>query len=150
LSGFTAYTRATRWLYGVLTAGGGITGVALAVYEDTAPEGSTAADTKWIEYEAMDPGSDVAEVGAQRIWTEYAFHVRAVTRGRSTQALEAIVDEIDNRLHRKSGTVSDGQVISCTRSQDGSEAPESWFKEGVEYRGLGGVYNLIVQPLPSP
>lgn len=147
MSGFTAYTRATRWLFGTLTAAGGIGGVS-GVYEDTAPQDSTDAGDTWIEYEAMNPGDDVAEVAAQRIWTEFAFHVRAMGRGRSYQALEAIVDEIDNRLHRKSGTVSDGRVLSCTRSESGgSEVPESWLKEGVEYRSLGGIYNVIVQPL---
>lgn len=147
MSGFTAYTRATRWLYAQLTTPTAIAGI-VGVYEDDAPEGATTAATKWVVFEAMNPGDDVAEVGAQRIWTEFAFLVRAVTRGRSTQALEPIVDEIDNRLHRKSGVVSDGRVISCTRSETaGSEQPDSWLKEGVEYRGLGGIYNLIVQPL---
>lgn len=149
MAGFTAYTRANRWLYGVLTASPitGVTRSGLDVYEDAAPEGVTDADSVWIEFEALNPGDDVAEVGRQRIWTEFAFLVRAVKRGRSYQGLEAIADEIDHRLNRVAGTVSDGQVISSTRQEDGAEVPESWLKEGVEYRGLGQVFNLIVQPL---
>ncbi len=147
MAGFTAYTRATRWLYEVLTDPP-ITGVGLAVYEEAAPEGTTDATTVFIEFEAMDPGQDVAEVAAHRIWTEFSFLVRALTRGRSSQSLEAIVDEIDNRLHRADGTVNDGRILSCTRSEGGgAEVPESWLRQGVEYRGLGGIYNVIVQPL---
>jgi hypothetical protein len=147
MSGFTAYTRATTWLYGVLTATP-ITGVALsglAVYELDAPEGATQAGDVWVTFEALAPGMDVAEVAAQRIWTEFVFNVLAVTRGRSTKALEAIADEIDNRLHRKAGTTSDGQIIQSTRSEE--HDPQPWLDQGVEYRGLGGQYHLIVQPL---
>lgn len=142
MSGFTAYTRATTWVYGQLTTVP-ITGV-VGVYEDAAPEGATSADDVWIEFELENPGDDVMEVGAQRIWTEFVFLVRALKRGRSTKALEAVADEIDNRLHRKAGTTSDGRVLYSSRDR---EDQESWLREGVEYRAAGGFYNLIVQPL---
>lgn len=141
MSGFSAYTRAARWLFGTLTTVP-IAGV-VGVYEDAAPEGATDSDDIWIEFEAQAPGSDLSEVGEQRIWTEFAFSVRAIARGRDSIALEAIADEIDNRLHRASGTVSGGQIISSVRMQ---EDPASWLQQGVEYRALGGIYNLIVQP----
>ncbi len=142
MSGFTAYTRAMKWLYATLTTAP-ISGI-LGVYEFAAPEGSTDASSVWIEIEAMNPGDDVGVVGEQRVWTEFAFLVHAVKRGRSTVALESVADEIDNRLHRKSGTTSDGRVISSTQT---SETRDSWLVQGVEYRGLGGIYSLIVQPL---
>lgn len=144
MSGFSAYTRATRWLYAQLTTSP-ISGI-VGVYEDDAPEGATDADDVWIEFELQAPGQDLGVVGEQRVWTEFAFLVRAITRGRSTIALEAVADEIDNRLHRKSGTTSDGRVIQATRSED---SQDSWLKQGVEYRGLGGIFNLIVQPLTA-
>lgn len=140
MSGFTAYTRATRWLYTTLTTPP-ITGV-LDAYEDQAPEGTTSKNSIWIEFEALSDGVDAAEVGEQRIWTEFPFAVRALMRGRDTLALEPVADEIDNRLHRKSGTTSDGRVISSVRTQ---EASPSFVEEGVEYRGLEGTYSLIVQ-----
>ena len=146
MAGFTAYTRMTTWLYAALTTPP-ISGV-VGVFEDDAPEGATAKGDVWITFSPHAPGDDVTEVAAQRIWTEYAMEVLAVTRGRSTKALEAIADEIDNRLHRKSGAAgTDGQVISSTRSDIGGEVPQSWLRQGVEYRGLGGTYHLIVQPL---
>lgn len=141
MSGFFAYPRATSWLYDVLTTVP-IAGV-LGVYEDAAPQGVTTATSVWIEFEALAPGEDVDEVGKQRIWTEFAFRVSVCTRGRSTRGLQTIADEIDNRLHRKSGTADGGLVISCTRSQ---EVAGKALAQGVEYRELGGVFNLIVQP----
>lgn len=137
-----AYPEATTWMYGVLTSPA-ISGVA-GVYEDAAPEGATTATSVWIEFEAQAPGTDVAEVAEQRIWTEYAFLVRAVTRGRSTVALKTIATAIDARLHRKNGTTAGGQVISSVRTQ---EEQDHWLEQGVEYRSLGGIYSLIVQSL---
>lgn len=140
MSGFVAYPEATTWLYGTLT-GVPISGV-VGVFEDAAPEGSTAKDDVWVEFEAQAGGLDVAEVAEQRIWTEFAFLVRAVSRGRSTIALKDIVTEIDNRLHRANGVTTDGQVISSVRTQ---EEQDHWLEQGVEYRSLGGIYSLIVQ-----
>lgn len=137
-----AYPEAITFLYSKLTSPA-ISGVS-GVYEDAAPEGTTAAASVWIEYEAMAPGVDEAEVGEQRIWTEFAFLVRAVTRGRSTIALRTVAQAIDDRLHRKNGTTSLGQVISATRSQ---EEQDHWLEQGVEFRALGGIYHLIVQSL---
>lgn len=142
MSGFAAYPVATTWLYSTLTTAP-ITGVS-GVYEDAAPEETTSHSSIWIEFEAMASGTDVAEVAEQRIWTEYAFLVRAITRGRDTIGLTAIVTEIDNRLHRANGSTADGQVISSTRSQ---EEQDHWVEQGVEYRALGGIYNVIVQRL---
>lgn len=140
MSGFYAYPEATTWLYDTLTTVplAGVSGV----YEDAAPEGATDSDDVWVEFEAQAGGLDVAEVAEQRIWTEFAFLVRAVTRGRSTVALKAIATEIDNRLHRANGTTADGQVISAVRTQ---EEQDHWLEQGVEYRSLGGIFNLIVQ-----
>jgi hypothetical protein len=125
-----AYPEATLWLYDKLISPA-ITGVK-GVYEDAAPEGETDGDDVWVEFESLAPGTDVAEVAEQRIWTEYAFLVRAITRGRSTVALKTIATTIDSRLHRSNGTTTDGQVISCTRSQ---EEQDHWLEQGVEYRG---------------
>ena len=143
MSGFSAYPTATTWLYAKLTSPTAIAGVS-GVYETDAPEGVTDADSVWIEFELHAPGDDVAEVAAQRIWTEFVFMVRAITRGRSTVALADIATAIYDRIHRGAGTTAYGQVISCTRDQ---ETQDSWLMQGVEYRALGGLYNVIVQPL---
>jgi hypothetical protein len=141
MSGFVAYPRATTWMYGVLTSPA-ITGV-LDVYEDEAPEGATSETSKWVTFELLSSGMDVAEVGEQRIWTEFPFAVLVWARTRSTKDLQTIADEIDTRLHRASGTADGGYVIQASRTQ---EHQEKRTEMGIEYRGLGGVYNLIVQP----
>ena len=135
------YTRATTWLYGTLTSPP-IAGV-LDAYEDYAPQGATDKDSVWIEYELMAPGDDVAEVAEQRIWTEFAFRVVACSRGRSRKALEPMADAIYTRLHRVSGSVAGGFVLSSVRT---SEIAAGDLAQGVEYREIGGIFNLIVQP----
>lgn len=135
------YTRATAFLYGKLTTPA-ISGVS-GVHEITAPQGSTDKTSKWIEFESMAPGEDVAEVGAQRIWTDFVFRIVAASRSESVASLEAIADEIYSRLHRSSGSVTGGEVISCVRTEE-IVIPD--IAQGVEYRELGGFFALIVQP----
>lgn len=139
-----AYPEATTWLFATLTTPP-ISGIADRVFEIDAPEEVTNAGELWIDFEAQAPGEDAAEVAEQRIWTEYAFLVRVVGRGRSTAALKTIALAIDARLHRANGTTTDGQVISSVRTQEAP--PDKWLLQGVEYRSLGGFYNLIVQSL---
>lgn len=147
--GFVGYPRITEWMYGVLTAtpiptvsnfdsktGG-------AVFEDEAPQLSTEADSVWIVFETLAPGMDVAVVGDQRVWTEWAFLVRAIARTRSTKALESAAKEIDARLDRASGTSPGAAIVTSYRVE---EHQDKWFEQGVEYRALGGQYNVIVQP----
>jgi hypothetical protein len=136
------YAEATTWLYGKLTSPP-ITGI-LDAFEDAAPEGTTAATDIWIVFEAQADGLDAAEVGEQRIWTEFPFLVRAVTRGRSTVALKTYDKAIDARLHRKDGTTSEARVLSAVRT---GPHQDHWLEQGVEFRALGGFYNVIVQSL---
>jgi len=136
------YPEATTWLYDTLTSSP-ITGIKDA-YEDWAPEGATGDGDVWIEFEAQADGSDAAEVAEQRIWTEIPFIVRAVTRGRSTVALKPYAKEIDARLHRKDGTTTDARIISSVRT---GPHQDHWLAQGIEFRALGGFYNLIVQSL---
>lgn len=145
MSGFFAYPEAITWLYATLTNPPitGVTNGGLDVFEDDAPEGATSVESLWIEYEPFAPGADVAEIAEQRIWTEFAFFVRACKRGRSTMALKDVANEIDNRLHRADGTTTDGLILSCTRSD---ERADNALEQGNEYRSLGGLYHLIVQP----
>jgi hypothetical protein len=138
---YDPYVDASTWIYSTLTtpAIGGIVGV----YEDLAPGGVTSKDSIWVEFEEFMAADDVAEVGEQNIWTEFTFIVQAFKRGRSTVALKDVAAEINDRLHRASGGVTGAFVVSCTRQR-----PEhsNWTEMGVEYRSLGGIYNLIVQP----
>lgn len=130
------YTRAARWLATTLD---GITDVT-AVYEAPAPQDAAYPCVTFDQAHA----SDLTEIGAHRIWADLTFLVAAVTKGLSTLALEAIADEIDTRLHRASGTTSDGRVVSSVRLEPFHDRP---VEDGVTYVRLGGLYQLLVQPL---
>lgn len=143
MSSYDPYVSAVKFLYDTLTSPA-IPDVT-DVFEDVAPEGETGASDTWITFQLLAPGDDVWEVSAQTIWTEFVFLIRAVNRGRSTVALGDTAAEIKTRLHRVDGTVlaTDAVVVSSTHQRPDHE---SWTSMGVEYRSLGGVYNLIVQP----
>lgn len=137
------YPRAAKWLYETLT-NPPITGVGANVYEDDAPEAVTDSSTVWITFETLDNGSDLrTDVGSYRVFTEFVFQVAAFMRGRSTQALKDIADEIDSRLDRASAAIDDAIVLACERT---GPVQEPYLKQGVEYRALGGVFNLTIQP----
>jgi hypothetical protein len=138
---YEAYTGATTWLYEQLTAVP-IAGVS-GVYEDNAPAGATDSDDVWIQFELLVPGDDVAEVAEQNIWTDFTFIVHAIARGRSTVALADIASAIYARLHRTDGVAGDARVLSSVRQRP---EHDNWTEMGIEYRSLGGVYSLIVQP----
>lgn len=139
---YDPYTGATTWLYKALTDPQ-ISGVGLAVYEDVAPQGATNKDTVWIEFELYAPGDDAAEVAEQNIWTEFTFIVRGIMRGRSTVALKPVAEAIYARLHRADAVLGDARILSATRQRPDHD---NWTEMGVEYRSLGGIYNVIVQP----
>jgi hypothetical protein len=132
------FTRATTWLYATLTTPP-ISGAA-GVFEHPAPE---ATASPWITF-GQQAETDLAVIGERRVWADFLFLVRAISKGESSKALESIVDEIDSRLHRASGTTSDGRVVASVREEVFSFAEED---HGVIYKHLGGLYRLLVQPL---
>lgn len=138
---YEPYTGAATWIFEKLTTPA-IAGVA-GVYEDDAPGGSTTSASTWVVFELLAPGDDVSEVAEQNIWTDFVFVVHAIARGRSTKALAIIAEEINTRLHRASGVAGGARILSSTRQRP---EHDNWTEMGIEYRSLGGVYSLIVQP----
>lgn len=132
------YTRASRWLATTLD---GITDVT-GIYEAAAPQDATFPCITFDQAEA----EDLTVVGENRVWAAFTFQVVAVTKGLSTLAIEAIADAIDSRLHRGSGTTSDGRVVQSTRLEPFHDRP---IEDGVTYVRLGGLYQLLVQPLDA-
>jgi len=136
MSGFVEYSEAAAWLTATLT---GISGMTGGVQEHPAAELSTYPLVTFSEQ----AWTDVSVINGHRVWSELLFLVTAISKGESTLALKAIATEIDNRLHRASGTTTDGQIIESIR-QGGFQTSE--VDNGVSYRRLGGFYQLIVQP----
>lgn len=138
MTGFMEYPEAAEWITGLLT-GTPIAGVT-AVQEHPAQELSTFP---LITFSQQAPSVDVMVINGNRVWSELVFLVTAIAKGESTKALKAIATEIDARLHRASGTSTDGRILESVRT-GGFQASE--LDNGVQYRRLGGFYQLIVQP----
>ena len=132
------YVSAMAWITATLTTPpiAGVTGV----YEHPAPQLSVYPLITVQQQSEL----DLEVINAHRVWAEFIFLVRVIGQTASTLSLKAIADEIDARLHRTSGTTSDSQVISSTRISVFHMPEEA---QGVEYRHLGGLYELLVQPL---
>lgn len=133
------YPRAAEWLYATLTTPA-IAGLTGGVHEHPAPQGTAYPAITF----SLQAATDVGELAEHRIWAELLLLVRAWGQTRSTASLRAIADEIDARLHRGSGTTSDGRVISSVRLEAHHDRNVA---DGIEYRALGGIYQLLVQPL---
>jgi hypothetical protein len=132
------YVSAATWLTETLTTPP-IAGVT-AVCEHPAPQLSVYPLITFQQQSEL----DLEVINAHRVWAEFQFLVRVIGQTASSLDLKAIADEIDARLHRTSGTTSDSQVISSTRKYVFHMPEEA---QGVEYRHLGGLYELLVQPL---
>lgn len=132
------YPRAQRWLYQTLTVPP-IPGVG-TVSEHPAPQG---APRPWLTYQLQAP-DDLMVVGEDRVWAAMLMLVTVGNQTESTRSLMAIADEIDRRLHGSDGIAEDGRIISSVR-QTVFHADD--LQDGVPYRRLGGIYELLVQPL---
>lgn len=132
------YPRAQRWLYQTLTTPP-ITGVG-TVSEHPAPQ---SAPKPVITYQLQAP-DDLMVVGEDRVWAAMLMLVTVSNATESTRSLMAIADEMDRRLHGAQGVADDGRIISCVR-QTVFHTDE--LNDGVPYRRLGGLYELLVQPL---
>lgn len=110
------------------------------IYDAPAPE---SAAYPYVVYKPYTPGRDLAVIGGIRVWSELLYIVKAVHRAESyADPLQTLAERIDALLHRASGAVTGGQVIACVRVSP-LELPE--LKNSVNYRHLGGVYQLQVQ-----
>ncbi len=133
------YPRASDWLNTVLA---GISGVN-TICEHPVPQGQPYPAITW----SVQASDDMTVVGESRVWAEFLMLVTAVDQTRSTLALQSIADAIDLALHGTTGDVADASVISSVRI---SPFQDSDIADGVPYRRLGGLYSLLVQPLPAP
>ena len=127
--------RAENWLF--LTLAAAIPTV--IAYSTIAPEGVAQP---FIVYSQQSP-SDLMGVGPARIWASFLYLVKVSGQINSYLPLKATADAIDTALHGASGTVADGAILDCIR-----ERPFSLVEvtNGVEWRHLGGLYRLKVQP----
>lgn len=128
-------SRAETWMFQTLQAL-----VSGRCYSAVAPAGAVFP---FIVFTCM-PAPDLMGVGPARIWAALLYAVKVTAQTTSYASIATIADQVDAALHAASGTVSNGRILTCMR-----ERPLSLTEEldGEQYRSLGGIFRVYVQPL---
>ncbi|HEV8639448.1 MAG TPA: hypothetical protein VG370_35005 [Chloroflexota bacterium] len=108
------------------------------IYQGVAPEG---AALPFVVFQML-AGTDLAQLGAFRVWANLLYLIKATGQGSSFAALAPLADAIDARLHRASGTTADGRVLTCVREEAHTMVEVT---DGRQWRHAGGVFRLLVQ-----
>lgn len=134
------YLVAAEWLYATLHGDTALMATVTDVTEHPGPQNATFPLVTF----ALHTATDVSEVAEHRIWAQLLMLVTVTGQGPSTLPLKPAALRLDALLHRTSGATADGQVISSVRREE-FYAPDLY--EGIQYRRIGGIYELLVQPL---
>lgn len=126
------------WLYSTLHSDATLHALITGVFADVAPLEQAYPFLVFSLHEA----GDVLTINGVRIMTAATYQVRVVTDAESYNAIKTAVERVDTLLHRASGSVTGGVVISCVR-----EAPLRYteLQQARLFRHLGGFYHLQVQ-----
>lgn len=118
---------------------------ALGIYEDE----SVPADATYpnVQFRLVAPGSDRFAIGDIRIMSAPVYVVLVVERftqlSPNYTSIESYADRIDAQLHQQSGVVTgSGQVFRSHRLEPWQRAR---MYQGIQYRELGGRYQVYVQ-----
>jgi len=132
------------WLYETLTGDTTLSGLVNSrVYAYVVPR---EAALPAVVYNRQ-AGHDVLGVDATRILANEVYQVKVIGSGGlpAMAALQTIADRIDALLHRASGVLTGGQILSCTREQAVSYVEQDG---AVVYSHLGGLYRILVRESP--
>ena len=102
----------------------------------------TGAPYPLVVFQMLSPGNDLHTQDGSDIYSTPLYLVKAVAQGSGTDAIEPIVDAIDDAIHNARGGVSGGRVIECWRERQ-HDLPE--VTDGRFYSNLGAEYRLAVQ-----
>jgi hypothetical protein len=131
---------AEEWLSATLNGDPTLTAlVPGAAWNTQADEGTSYP---LVIYQMMS-GVDTAAVGAIRIWTDLVYMVKVIGETAAFLDVDVAAARIDALLHRASGTVADGTIVSCVREQT-FRLSES-IAGGLQYRQAGGLYRINAQ-----
>lgn len=130
--------RALSWLQSVLAplASGG-------AWHGIAP---VSTQPPFITY-ALSTASDLANVGAYRIWSDGLYQVKVCGPTTLSDTLFSIADAVDNALQRKSGVIvgvaSDATMLFCDREQT-LILPENVVNAG-QWLNFISIYRIYIQ-----
>jgi hypothetical protein len=127
------------WLY--TTLHGDATLLAAApggVYEDAAPRGTVFP----VVIFALQDAIDSLTVNGVCILVRATYQVKVVTQGASYAALDGAAARINTLLHRVTGSAGGGAIYSSVRVEPLRYREDA---DGVEYRHLGGLYEIQVK-----
>lgn len=99
----------------------------------------------YVVFQMLSPGNDLMGLGATRIWANPLYLIKAVTKGNETSNIEPVVNRIDQLLHAKSGTVTNGVIWECVRERP-FDLPEV-LDGGTVFMNLGAEYRIKASQL---
>jgi len=126
--------RAEAWITDVLNGNAALVGD--RVYAYMAPPDAVFP---YIVFNFVS-GVPLAVVNAIKIWEEMIYQVKAIGKTSSPASLEAIATKIEELLHRKQGTVTNGEVL--TSQHEAAVSYPELGDNGVRYHHLGGLYRI--------
>lgn len=132
---------AERWLTDILSNDATLAGLINGrVYGYVAPND---AGLPFVVFKYFE-GADEIGVGAVRLCSVLQYIVEVIGEGESFVALETIANQVDVLLHGRNNVLVDGgNIVECIRMRP--TASVEVIEGGVQYRHLGGIYQMIVQ-----
>lgn len=128
-----------KWLYALLSTDATLLGAAPGgVHADAAPRGTAFPVVIFALQDAIDGMS----FNGVRILTKATYEVKVVGAVGGYNAIDTAYGRVDALLHRASGSATGGYVYSCFRIEPFRYREDL---DGVEYRHLGGLYEIQVQ-----
>ena len=130
---------ADEWIKTILAADTGVTNeVGQRLYPDMAPQQAVFPLIVW----SLQDATDVVGQGTFRIMVRCTYTIKVIGKTRSYWQLKPAYDAMDEALHGRGGDTANAYVFACMRTEEYRLAE---FVDNVDYRTLGGYYQLLVQ-----
>ena len=138
---YTEISIGKKWIYNTLMTNASLVSL-LTENGEVKFYADYARKVPCVVYQTYSIKEDTMVVGGYRVKSNIQFTVKAIDRSENTALAEQIAGLIDQSLHRKSGVLAEGTVISCIR-----RLPFNFIEKNPEstYQHLGGIYKLEIQ-----
>lgn len=138
---YTEISIGKKWIYNTLMNNATLTSL-LTESGEVKFYADFARKLPCVVYQTYSIKDDTMVIGGYRVKSNIQFTVKAIDRSENTSTVEQIAALVDASLHRKSGVLPEGTVISCVR-----RLPFNFIEKNPEstYQHLGGIYRLEIQ-----